>query len=35
MERLIAYSKEMPSLKHIIYTNEAVPADEAWWVLGG
>ncbi|EER00851.1 Long-chain-fatty-acid--CoA ligase, putative [Perkinsus marinus ATCC 50983] len=29
VERLIAYSKEMPSLKHIIYTNEAVPADEA------
>ncbi|KAF4695178.1 Long-chain-fatty-acid--CoA ligase 3 [Perkinsus olseni] len=29
VEKLIAYSKEMPTLKHIIYTNEAVPAEEA------
>ncbi|KAF4666746.1 Long-chain-fatty-acid--CoA ligase 3 [Perkinsus chesapeaki] len=35
VSKLIEYSKEMPTLKHIIYTNEAVPADEASKPLSG
>ncbi|KAF4724389.1 Long-chain-fatty-acid--CoA ligase 3 [Perkinsus olseni] len=35
VEKLIAYSKEMPTLKHLIYTNEAVPAEEASKPLSG